>query len=89
MITNRLTAIAAIALGAAGCATIALAPGAEKVRITDTAGDVASCKVVGNVVSQDASTEALKNQTLGLGGNTLLYTGASGSSVEGLAYSCP
>jgi hypothetical protein len=46
---GRLAAIAVIGLGAAGCASVALAPGAEKVRITKQASDFASCKAVGNV----------------------------------------
>ena len=97
MITNRLTAIASIglatALGTAGCMNIALAPGAEKVRITKSASDVASCKAVGNVVSKPmgptATNADLQNKTFGLGGNTIFVTAANGDSVEGVAYSCP
>lgn len=93
MIINRLTAIAVIGLGAAGCVTVALAPGAEKVKITKNASDVASCKAVGNVVSQPMGPEAtnadLQNKALGLGGNTIFVTGANGRSVEGVAYRCP
>jgi hypothetical protein len=89
----RLAAIAAIGLGTAGCVTVALAPGAEKVKITRTASDVASCKAVGNVKSLLEGTEAinatLQNQTLGLGGNTVFVTGIDGQSEEGVAYLCP
>ena len=90
---NRLIAIAVVGLGAVGCVTIALAPGAEKVKITKIASDVASCKAVGSVVSQPMGTEAtnadLQNKTLGLGGNTIFVTGATGRSVEGVGYICP
>lgn len=97
MITNRLTAIASIvlatAVGIAGCVNIALAPGAEKVKITKSASNVASCKPVGNVLSKPmgptATNADLQNKTLGLGGNTIFVTGANGDSVEGVAYSCP
>jgi hypothetical protein len=97
MIFNRPTALAAIglgvALGTSGCVTIALAPGAEKVKITKSASDVASCKAVGNVVSRPMGPEAtnadLQNKTFGLGGNTIFVTGATGDSVEGVAYTCP
>ena len=90
---HRLAAIAVIGLGTAGCATVALAPGAENVKITKKAGDVASCKVVGNVKAQPVGPEAtkatLRNQALGLGGNTVFVTGADAVSVAGVAYSCP
>jgi hypothetical protein len=94
MTTNRrLAAIVVLGLGTAGCVAVALAPGAEKVKITRDAGDVASCKAVGNVKSQPLGPEAtnatLQNQTLGLGGNTVFVTGATPDSVAGVAYSCP
>ena len=89
----RLAAIAVIGLGAAGCVTVALAPGAEKVKITKNASDVASCKAVGNVkspmVGYDGINATLQNQTLGLGGNTVFVTGPVAESVAGVAYSCP
>jgi hypothetical protein len=89
----RLAAIAAIGLGTAGCVTVALAPGAEKVKITKNAGDVASCKAVGSVkspmVGYNGINATLQNQALGLGGNTVFVTGAVGDSVAGVAYSCP
>jgi hypothetical protein len=98
MTTNsRLAAIAVIglglALGTAGCVNVALAPGAEKVKITKIAGDVASCKAVGSVKSPliglEGSNATMQNQALGLGGNTIFVTGAAGESVAGVAYSCP
>jgi hypothetical protein len=94
MTTSRwLAAIAVIGLGTAGCVTVALAPGAENVKITKKASDVASCKTVGNVKAQPLGPEAtnatLQNQALGLGGNTIFVTGADAVSVAGVAYSCP
>jgi hypothetical protein len=97
MTSIRLAAVAVIGLGTmlgtAGCATVALAPGAEKVKITRNAGDVATCKAVGNVnsplVGYDGINATLQNQALGLGGNTVFVTGAEGQSVAGVAYSCP
>jgi hypothetical protein len=94
MTTNwRLTAIAVIGLGTAGCVTVALAPGAEKVKITRIASDVATCKAVGNVksplIGYEAINATLQNQALGLGGNTIFVTGTAAESVAGVAYSCP
>ena len=93
MIIYRLTAIAAIALGTAGCVTVALAPGAEKVTISKNASDFASCKAVGNVkaplMGPEGTNATLQNQALGLGGNTIFVTGAVGNFVAGVAYSCP
>ena len=94
MITNwRFLAIVVIGLGTAGCVTVALAPGAEKIKITKNASDVASCKAVGNVksplVGNEAINATLQNQALGLGGNTVFVTGPVAESVAGVAYSCP
>lgn len=89
----RLAAIVIIGLGTAGCITVALAPGAEKVKITKNPSDVASCKAVGNVKSQligyEGINATLQNQAFGLGGNTIFLTGTVGESVAGVAYSCP
>jgi hypothetical protein len=90
---RRLAVIAVIGLGTAGCVSIALAPGAEKVKITKVAGDVASCKAVGNVSSPllgpEGTNATLQNQALGLSGNTVFVTGVDAKSVLGVAYSCP
>jgi hypothetical protein len=91
--TWQLTAIAATGLLTAGCATVALAPGAEKVKITRNASDVASCKAVGNVksllIGNEGMNATMQNQALGLGGNMVFDTGTVGQSVAGVAYSCP
>lgn len=85
--------IASVSLLAA-CATVALAPGADKVRVTSNSQDVASCTAVGNVrVPPNAQStvtnpiDDLRNQTLGLGGNTTFVTSAE--LGEGIAYHCP
>jgi hypothetical protein len=77
-------------------ACVSLAPGADKVRITTNAPDVANCNAVGNINlprnaqgqanSLDADTE-FRNQTVGFGGNTAFVT----STVLGqaVAYRCP
>jgi hypothetical protein len=93
MMTNRWLAAVALTGLVTGCATVALAPGAEKVKITKNASDVVSCKAVGNVKSlmdgPEAVNATLQNQTLGFGGNTVFVTGTEGQSVTGVAYSCP
>jgi hypothetical protein len=85
-----------IALGViSGCATVALAPGADKVRLSKDAADVATCKVVGNVKrpqegnSLDAEP-TIRNQAVGLGGNTVFITQSDMTGpVQGIAYQCP
>ncbi len=93
--SNRrsIAAIALLGFIMSGCITVAVAPGAEKVKITTNAGDVASCKAVGNVTSRPmgaAATNAdLQNKTFGLGGNAVFITATVGDLVEGVAYTCP
>lgn len=86
---------AGIALGT-GCANTPLAPGADRVKITRSADDVASCKPVGNIHLDcentiNVGTEPIvRNQTIGLGGNTVFVTGGTlGAICGGVAYSCP
>lgn len=79
------------------CVTIALAPGADKVRVTSNPQDVAPCTAVGNVrIPQIANRNSppvanpmddLRNQAVGLGGNTVFVTSAE--LGEGVAYRCP
>jgi hypothetical protein len=87
--------VCAIYLGA--CVTPA--PGADKVRMTKDASDVAGCTAVGNVNTlggpqgpsqiSDSSTE-LRNQAVGLGGNVIFVTLATlGVPDQGVAYRCP
>ena len=74
-----------------GCGT-ALVPGADKVRITRSPDEVASCKPVGNIdlKDTDANIKAFRNRVVGLGGNaTMLTTGTPVSPSQGVAYLCP
>jgi hypothetical protein len=77
-------------------ACVTLAPGADKVRITKNPADVSACSAVGNIKApRDADGQvdilnadaSLRNQTVGLGGNTALET--SELLGEGVAYRCP
>ena len=77
-------------------ACVALAPGADKVRITQNPADVSTCSAVGNIKApRDGQGQvdifnadaALRNQTIGLGGNTAFETSAL--LGEGVAYRCP
>ena len=93
---NARVSISTTAMVAVLTACVSLAPGADKVRITNHASDVAACNAVGNINlprnaqgqidSLDADTE-FRNQTVGLGGNTAFVT----STVLGqaVAYRCP
>ena len=86
----RLT-LATVALITCSCVTAPLAPGADNVKLTQNAADVAGCKAVGNVsliLGRDdlRSREALlRNRTVGLDGNTVFLT----TSLKGVAYRCP
>jgi hypothetical protein len=79
----------------AGCASTELAvPGADTIRITRVAGDVASCTAVGNVKAQVGGVGdevKFRNQVIGFGGNVGFVTldGAYKSPAEGVAYRCP
>jgi hypothetical protein len=86
-------AIGAAAIGGvlSGCTTLMLAPGAEQIKVTQLATDVAGCRAVGNVISEagspDMDTE-LRNKTLGFGGNVLFVTRKLGPANEGVDYRC-
>ena len=80
------------------CATPILAPGADKVQLTQKADDVLPCTAVGNISpARDGkggttfSTPAeFQNQAIGFGGNTVFVTQQYlGSPVEGVVYRCP
>jgi len=77
-------------------ACVTLAPGADKVRITQNPADVSTCSAVGNIKAPRNGQgqvdifdvdAALRNQTIGLGGNTAFETSAL--LGEGVAYRCP
>jgi hypothetical protein len=85
------SAISTVVLFIAGCVTpTVLAPGAEQVRITQKATDVATCTAVGNVSPNYQKLEDARNLTVGLGGNALLVTQHSLDAViiSGVAYHC-
>ena len=71
------------------CSCTVLAPGADRVKFTQNAADVAGCKAVGKVSAPDLSTWnveiELRNRTVGLDGNTVFRT----KFREGVAYRCP
>jgi len=88
--------LTAAVLVTCACVTVTLAPGADKVKLTHYAGDVAGCKPVGNVYVNPALAPGfdlqfvefqLRNRTVGLDGNALFYTGWGEN--EGVAYRCP
>ena len=85
--------LASAVLVTSSCVTVTLAPGADKVKLTNNPADVAACKPVGNVSAKldiwnpkDAEFQ-LRNRTVGLDGNALFYTGWGEN--EGVAYRCP
>jgi hypothetical protein len=84
---------------ATACVTLTLAPGADKVRLTESPSDVVGCTAVGNLKvtrdlngNVDIATAAIefRNLTVGLGGNTAFKTlGPLSVPSEGIAYRCP
>ncbi len=93
---SGLLILSAGALALSACQTVVLAPGAEQVKVTNNASDVASCKPVGNVVGTTGQFDwapELQNQAFGLGGNVVFVTGSpvnsnGGMHREGVAYHC-
>jgi hypothetical protein len=94
---NLRLALVSIAVCVSACVT--LAPGAEKVRLTNNAADVSACVAVGSVNTlggpqgpseiKDSSTE-LRNQALALGANIVFVTSSTlNVPNEGVAYRCP
>jgi len=82
-----------LALMSSGCAQVALAPGADQIKVTRMPSDVASCAAVGNVDGQNGSgltsdgIRQLQNQTVGVGGNTVFVT-SDLPPQKGIAYRC-
>jgi hypothetical protein len=93
----RMPMVVFLSMLVSGC--VSPAPGADKVRLTKNAGDVASCSAVGNVKvapgpngTVDIATAGVefRNQVVGYGGNTAYLTSDPlGVPVEGVAYRCP
>jgi hypothetical protein len=97
-ICARVSVVGVILTLVYACATPALAPGAEKVQLTQKADDVVRCTAVGNInAARDAkggttfSTPAeFQNQAIGLSGNTVFITKQyMGAPIEGVVYRCP
>jgi hypothetical protein len=90
----RLALLSALSLLFAGCVvSIPSEPGAEKVIMTHKEADVATCTLLGNVVGltdtnyvRDERRE-MQNQTLELGGDTVLLT-REVDPPKGMAYRC-
>jgi hypothetical protein len=85
--------VTGLGLTLSGCATVVLAPGAEQVKLTRAAADVASCQVVGSVSTVPNGLPAnwdrdLQNKAFGMGGNVLFITSVS-ADTDGVAYHCP
>ena len=82
-----------LAFLSAGCAGVTLAPGADQIKVTRVPVDVAACVVVGNVDGDNGSgltsdgIRQLQNQTVGVGGNTVLVTSDT-PPQKGIAYRC-
>jgi hypothetical protein len=97
---RSLAGLLAIASGTliVGCTTLAVAPGAEKVRLTSNAADVTTCKAVGNikvpeispgVVSPYVAQTQFRNLAVGLGSDVALVTqGSISVPVTGIGYRC-
>ncbi len=91
----RLSILLAATLFLSACTT--LAPGAEKVKLTRNAKDVAGCSVIGpvetprrNDVGLGGGTEAdttMKNNAFSIGADTVFVTSAM-ASFSGVAYRC-
>jgi hypothetical protein len=79
---------------ASGCVSVALAPGAERVKTTQNPADVVSCKPVGNVDGTEGNPQAtpenvlhqIQNKAIGLGGNVVFLT--TPLADQGVAYHC-
>jgi hypothetical protein len=93
----RTSALGVVLTLLGGCASPALAPGADKVLLTQKAADVANCKAVGNINPNQgpkgttfSTPTDFRNQAIGFGGNTVFVTNQyMGAPVEGVAYLCP
>lgn len=88
---RRDPAIVLACVAVAGCASVTLDPGADQIKITRNAADVAACASLGKVnITQPMLTDPdaqrqLLNQTLSLGGDALLLASLGRS---GAAYRC-
>lgn len=86
---KRVCASAALAMAMLLSGCVALAPGAERVKVTDRPADVKGCSAVGNIRVRRHDypldvENSLRNQAVGLGGNVVYRT----SPWTGVAYRC-
>jgi len=98
---QRLFAVFVIGLfgfSTSGCVTVTPAPGADKVKVTNSPSDVAACAAVGNIdapalqmgVDSAAQMTQFRNEAVVLGGNVALVTVIwPNGQVNGVAYRCP
>lgn len=85
-------------VGLTACTPFVLAPGAEQVKLTTTAADVADCTPVGNirtpkdeggVIDTNRAVGQMKNQAVGLNGNVAFVTeGGLVMPTAAVAYRC-
>jgi hypothetical protein len=97
-ITGFLIATACLVLLPA-CAITQAAPGADKIKVTTMATDVAGCTAVGNIHvprNNDGLVDGInagtqfRNAVVGLGGNAGFVTdGGLNIPADGIAYRCP
>lgn len=96
-ICARISAVGVVLTLLNGCATAALAPGADKVQLTEKAADVINCKAVGNINPAQgpkgttwSTPTDFRNQAIGLGGNTVFVSSQyMGAPIQGVVYLCP
>jgi hypothetical protein len=80
-----------LSLSQSGCVSTPQAPGADLVKITRSAADVAGCTAMGNI-NVTAGGEP-RNQAVGLAGNVVFDTTPSGAAAlgnwtTGIVYRC-
>ena len=99
-----IASLVTLVLAACSTTTVPLAPGAERVKITDNPSDVAGCTAVGNLdhlvppdpfnYHNNDNNYSARNQAIGLGGNTILDTTPRGALTlkigigSGVVYRC-
>jgi hypothetical protein len=87
----RLSAVVALGAAATACVTVALVPGADRIKLTRNVADVSACKAVGNVRAADSPFDfepTIRNQAVGLGADTVFVSTDNGQEEAGVAYKC-
>lgn len=89
---KRLLLLGAIVMS--GCATVALSPEGERVRLTSDRKDVAGCVLVGVVdakppyIGPHDAEYTLRNKAAAIGADTLLAAGWKANTQSATAYRC-